>query len=49
MELDIVVKLGKHLVVECDFCGGFLCLFAWSSRLYMGGARGRLGLELFAR
>jgi len=27
MELDIVVKLGRHLVVECNFCGGFfLCL-----------------------
>jgi hypothetical protein len=24
MELDIVVKLGRHLVVECNFGGGFL-------------------------
>ena len=49
MELDIVVKLGRHLVVECDFVGGLVSYvyFAWSSGLYLVGACCRLGLESF--
>ena len=39
MGLDIVVKLGRHLVVECDFGGAF-------SYVYLHGVQGCIWVVL---